>query len=218
MIDLRALLVTARKDGWASGLGEIDDVRNAADALDWEEIRIRRSGPPVSTLRPVETSEANPRSLSAVYGKGLQPLHTDGAHLSKPPDLVILMSEDINSTPTLLWKNPTLRETRIGTPFEALHHGMFLVQNGRDSFYAPTVEGQNCRYDPGCMTPCDSRALKVVNYFEEAQSEATAFDWSSEKKILIIDNRRTLHARSQVAEGDDGRELTRIAYRTGGDA
>jgi hypothetical protein len=39
---------------------------------------------------------------------------------------------------------------------------MFLVRNGRDSFYAPALSRDlRYRYDPGCMTPFDARAREV---------------------------------------------------------
>ena len=43
-----------------------------------------------------------------------------------------------------------------------------------------------------------------------------AHEWSAAGQVLVVDNRRTLHARSAVAEGDLERELTRIAFRDEG--
>jgi hypothetical protein len=93
---------------------------------------------------------------------------------------------------------------------------MFLVRNGRDSFYAPVLSGSGYRYDPGCMTPCDARAREVQEYFEQQLSRASAHVWSA-GQVLVVDNRCALHARSAVAEGDLERELTRIAFRIGAD-
>jgi hypothetical protein len=92
---------------------------------------------------------------------------------------------------------------------------MFLVRSGRDSFYAPALSGSCYRYDPGCMTPCDARAREVQEYFEQQLSRAFAHEWSGADQVLVVDNRRVLHARSAVADGDLERELTRIAFRTG---
>jgi alpha-ketoglutarate-dependent taurine dioxygenase len=93
---------------------------------------------------------------------------------------------------------------------------MFLVRNGRDSFYAPALSQQDLRYryDPGCMTPCDARAREVARYFDEQLGNATAHEWAEAGQLLVIYNRDTLHARSAVAEGDQARELTRIAFHT----
>jgi hypothetical protein len=92
---------------------------------------------------------------------------------------------------------------------------MFLVRNGRDSFYAPALSGSGYRYDPGCMTPCDARAREVQEYFEQELSRAYVHEWQTAGQVLVINNRRALHARSAVADGDLDRELTRIAFQTG---
>jgi len=93
---------------------------------------------------------------------------------------------------------------------------MFLIRNGRDSFYAPALsEDLRYRYDPGCMTPCDARARQVAQYFDEQLGNATTHEWRTADQLLVIDNRQTLHARSAVANGDLGRELIRIAFRIG---
>lgn len=79
------LLSESRRSGWASSSGTIAQVQQEAALLGWKEVPVRRGGPAISTLRPVDRTEAEPNSLSARYGKGAQPLHTDGAHLPEPP-------------------------------------------------------------------------------------------------------------------------------------
>jgi hypothetical protein len=81
--DLKALAVAARKKGWASGHGDVDSIRQQAGLLGWVEVAPRRGDPTVSVLRPADEGTAHLSSLSAVYGLGPQPLHTDGAHLTK---------------------------------------------------------------------------------------------------------------------------------------
>jgi hypothetical protein len=95
----------------------------------------------------------------------------------------------------------------------AFGHGMFLVHSGGDSFYAPVLEGGRYRYDPGCMTACDARAREVEEYLAAQTTEAEAFEWTDGGQVLVLDNRRVLHARAAVAEDDMGRELIRVAFR-----
>ena len=208
--------MTARAKGWASASGDVESIRKQAASLGWVEVSPRRGDATVSVLRPETRSEAHPSSLSAVYGLGQQPLHTDGAHMQVPPDLLVFISERPSATPTQLWRPdvPGRRRRPLSTT-SALCHGMFLVRNGRDSFYAPALSGSRYRYDPGCMTPCDARAREVQRYFEQQLSRASAHEWSAAGQVLVVDNRRALHARSAVAEGDLDRELTRIAFRSG---
>jgi len=49
----------------------------------------------VSVLRPQEQGQAHPYSISAVHGLGEQPLHVDGSHMFRPPDVVVLVSESM---------------------------------------------------------------------------------------------------------------------------
>jgi hypothetical protein len=216
MADLEALAATARAEGWALGSGDIESARKQAALLGWVEVAPRRGDATVSVLRPVTASVAHPSSLSAVYGFGQQPLHTDGAHLQVPPDVLVFIAERPTATPTRLWQPDLPRQRSLLTMSPgALRHGMFLVRNGRDSFYAPALSGSSYRYDPGCMTPCDARAREVQGYFEQQSSRAWAHEWSAAGQVLVVDNQRALHARSAVAEGDLDRELTRIAFRIG---
>ena len=217
MADLEALAAAARAKGWAVGSGDVESIRKQAASLDWVEVAPRRGDPTVSVLRPATASAAHPSSLSAFYGLGQQPLHTDGAHLPVPPDLLVFISEHPSATPTQLWRPGILRpgRGRPTMPAAALSHGMFLVRNGRDSFYAPARSGSGFRYDPGCMTPCDARAREVKTYFEQESSRAFAHEWAAAGQVLVVDNRRALHARPAVADGDVDRELTRIAFRIG---
>lgn len=185
--------------------------------LKWTEVPTRRGGPALSTLRPVAPAEAQPNSLSARYGTGSQPLHTDGAHLPKPPDIVVLACAGTSTTPTRLW-NPKGR----GFLWDAWHlvrHGVFLVSSGNDSFFATAYDvGLGVfRYDPGCMLPADERARKVTQHFETAMSDATDHHWSEPGLVLLIDNRRVLHARAS-ADHEPQREIQRLSFNLNGEA
>jgi hypothetical protein len=206
----------AQREGWASGSGDVDSIRRQGELFAWAEVPTRRGDPSVSVLRPTEPSAAQPRSLSVQFGLGLQPLHTDGAHLAKPPDIVVLVSSHPSSTPTLVWVADLRMVKSQGAPGSmsaAFEHGMFLVHSGRDSFYAPVLAGGRYRYDPGCMTACDARAREVEDYLGAQLAQATAFEWTSGGQVLVLDNRRVLHARAAVAENDTSRELIRVAFR-----
>lgn len=210
MADLEALAKTAGREGWASGSGDIDSIRQQAKSLGWVEVAPRRGDGTISVLRPTEKSAAHPNSLSATYGLGQQPLHTDGAHLPHPPDLLVLVSQRPSATATRLWRATTMVPPM---PHTELRHGMFLVRNGRDSFYSPALSGSRYRYDPGCMTACDVRARGVAQHFERLLPHAFVYEWLAADQVLVIDNRNVLHARSAVAVSDMDRELIRVAFQ-----
>jgi hypothetical protein len=85
---LEGLVTTCMDEGWVAATGSIAQLRREAQSLGLIEVSVRRGGPSVTTLRPLDRGDSQEHSLSAKYGKGDQPLHTDGAHLAKPPDVV----------------------------------------------------------------------------------------------------------------------------------
>ena len=213
LVKFADLVTGAQRDGWIAATGDIETIRRQAAAHGWSEIPIRRGDQPVSVLKPVQPDSAHPRSLSAQYGLGDQPLHTDGAHMARPPDIVVLVVSGPSQTPTRLWAYDRMTRRREDPPRTAFSHGMFLVHTGRDSFYAPVLAGGRWRYDPGCMTPCDARARQVDDYLAAQLASAWTWQWTQAGQLLVIDNRSVLHARAAVAVGDEDRELTRVAFR-----
>jgi alpha-ketoglutarate-dependent taurine dioxygenase len=63
------------------------------------------------------------------------------------------------------------------------------------------------------MTACDARARQVKEYFTGQLAEVATFEWTSAGQILVVDNRRALHSRAAVADGDMDRELIRVTFR-----
>lgn len=199
------------REGAAVATGRIEEVRDQARRLGWAEVAPRRGDPTVSVLRLRTKTAAHPNSLSVSYGLGSQPLHTDGAHLTVPPQLLVLACEEGSATATRWW-HP--RMTTRPRPSSALAHGMFLVRSGAESFFAPANDQAGFRFDPGCMTPCDARAQTVVRFFDEVLDEAAVVEWSAPNQLLVIDNRHSLHARSAVMDPRELRVLTRVTFQT----
>lgn len=212
-LDLANLSKDAR-GAWAVAEGTFSELTMAARQLKWKEVSVRSGEPTHAALKPRTRAEANPLSLSATYGLDAQPLHTDGAHLSRPPDLVALVAEEVNTTPTRLWavKGPD----HADVPWPALLHGVFLVRSGRDRFLSTSSDGGRIRYDPGCMIPCDQRARAAVRFFDDAIEQADHHHWNRPNTVLLIDNRASLHARSTVSGVDaSSRTLHRVAFTLG---
>jgi Taurine catabolism dioxygenase TauD, TfdA family len=206
---LETLVAMARKEGWAAGSGSIAQIRREAQSLGWTEVSVRQGAPTVTTLRPLNRDDAQANSLSAKYGIGDQPLHTDGAHLANPPDVVVLVCEGTSDTPTRLWKMK--RSVYVPIPPDHMRHGVFLVANGKDSFFSTAYSYPRFRYDAGCMVPCDARARETVRYFEAAMESVIEHSWDEPGKILVIDNRKALHARAS-AINDPHREVQRVSF------
>lgn len=194
-------IAQATAEGWVEHPASMQETFDGLLALGAKPLEARRSSGYIMALRPVDRSEAHSQSLSARFGKGPLPLHTDGAHFSEPPDVVLIQrSSPSCGADTLLFTLDPALELDLSS---ALDLGMFLVGRGRHAFLAPARAPGGClRFDPGCMKPLDRRARAVARYFEAAASRATPYCWTS-SSTLIIDNRRVLHGRTDALQAAD---------------
>ena len=192
--------------GWATGTIDIHHLISWSSHFGWDQVSNRRNAGDVDQLVPLTESDARPNSLSAKHGLRRQPLHTDGAHLRRPPDLIALSAKYASPTPTLLWKP--------GHPPTYAFHGVFLVNDGVDRFLTTSYSMHDgFRYDAGCMVPCDQRARDTAKLYAEGESSATIHEWTSADELLLIDNRRVLHARDALAPDDHRRVLERVSFQ-----
>jgi hypothetical protein len=216
-MNVDTLLKSLLENGWVVTQGSLDQLERALHAHGMQRARTQR-GSARQTLRPVSTADATPNTMSAKYGLGAQPLHTDGAHLRVPPDVVVLYSPKKNDTSTRIWASGHRASGvswRLGRS-EAARAGLFTVRNGRDSFLAPAATWERLRVDPTCMSPADGYAREAALAFQ--QVDAVEVNWEHPDQILLIDNRNSLHARSAVTSGDLDRVLDRRTFNWGGNS
>ena len=206
-IDLEDVNKELTSNGFALRDGTLSDVRLASIlSRGWTMAR-QRAGASVSRLRPMDVTEAPPRTLSAVHGLNAQPLHTDGAHLKRMPDVIVLHAPQPTATPTVVWK----LTDRIPS---CLYSGVFTVRGNKESFLAHTYADQRLRFDPVCMSPADHLARDAIAYLGSVRSDGYQHHWERGGTLLFIDNRRALHAREAIANADDmeSRVIERTAY------
>lgn len=214
---LTQLVIDAHAVGWCTARVPLGEFRRLAASEGWEEVKVRQGDPVMSELTPRSRGAARPRSLSATYGLDAQPLHTDGAHLEAPPDFVVLQALESSPTPTLLWNIRKELSRQPSGLLDSVDQGVFLVRNGRRSFYSTVTSRLGVRFDPGCMAPCDERARVVEEWLRQAIDWSVPHEWRDDATLLLIDNRSTLHARAAI-RGDTKRVLHRVAFRTGAPA
>lgn len=211
-MQLKSLWSEAVLNGWAAGPLK-HRLEIEANLCGWIPVATRDGDQKESVLRPKDQGQAHPHSISAVHGLGEQPLHVDGSHMFRPPDVVVLVSETTSSTPTNLWRFPGTEASRH---FDCLSNGLFVVGSGRFAFLSPALEetngGRKLRFDPTIMEPADARALKAAQYLGAAQANPFAFHWTDPSSVLVINNRAVLHGRAALAPGDLDRKLTRHAF------
>ncbi|MCM3420865.1 TauD/TfdA family dioxygenase [Sphingopyxis alaskensis] len=171
-----------------------------------------RAGQLGEVVQPIVADEAHPRSLSARYGLGALPFHTELSHRPRPCRYLLLGCVDPGSpaaaTILLDWR-------RLGFAREELallEEVPVLVHTGRRSFYSTILApgGAFLRYDPGCLEPLDERGRKAMQLVENRATRAPSYAHHWRRgDVLIIDNWRVLHGRSPSDHGS-GRRLARI--------
>ena len=186
----------------------------------------RRLGDPVPAragaalperLVPTHAANAAANSLSARYGFGAFPFHTDAAHHRDPPRILVMRScgasADVADTRLI-----NLHDA-VGPLLSELRGGTWLVNAGRSRFYAPVVVRRGgvstLRFDPGCMRAVSTRANEVERHLESIITTArgTPVRWIP-AKALVVDNWRCLHGRAPVRDGE--RVLERVLVRAEG--
>ena len=157
-IDLRAALTHADNDGWVNLHCSMRELEFAFQTAPIDLLSNRRNGSPESeVLRPYTREEARPGSMSATTGTGAQPLHTDGAHLIRPPRYIALACERPTAVPTMLLH---VGRNIGGGHYADARHGVFSVRDGKTAFWSHAyTDGGIWRYDPICMHPQDQRCL-----------------------------------------------------------
>lgn len=164
----------------------------------------------VDVLSPRNVSQANPCSLSARTGTGLQPWHVDLSHHSVPARYLVMLCLDEGQVqvPTeFLDRSRFLLKRDIQ---DALSEP-FLVRSGRHSFYGTILEGSMrfIRFDPGCMQGETTRARALMTRLMRGPvSPSYVHQWVA-GDVLLLDNWRLLHRRTD-ASASRNRTLLRV--------
>jgi hypothetical protein len=180
------------------------------------EIRTGRYGKLVEVLSPTDSSRAHVNSLSASHGQSAFPYHIDGSHLPTPSRFLLFRCTKAigNVALTYILHQKHLNLTAIED--ENIRTGVFLVRNGKRSFYANITSKAVpfMRWDQGCMQPKDNRANIAAAALSQLPKRTmkTTISWS-EGALLIIDNWHVLHARGQEIDENSMRELLRISVK-----
>jgi len=216
----RTVLDEVAENGYAqlSSIG-VDEVTVAAWLSDFARtLGVPRAArlsarAPIEELVPTSTNSARPNSLSARYGLGAFPFHVDTAHWPVPGRFTIMGCANAGGgeRETLLLRVSQLHFSKEER--ELLSRAVFVVQNGRNSFYASILDGHRSfvRFDEACMRVCGRESSKALALFREKVAGATPVRISWETGgALVLDNWKMLHARSPARTEDALRKLLRV--------
>jgi L-asparagine oxygenase len=173
-----------------------------------------RSPYPVRDIRPQPVQSAKINTLSSRYGTDAFPFHTDTAHWEQPARYLALYCVDPGEG-----KRPTLLQDSRAWEFDDLEEDLACGALWKTGHVRPRLcmiaeRTEGClavRYDKDCMRPMTAKArhLEAIIEVRISQSAQTQIDWKPEC-LLIIDNRRMLHARASSTQIDKNRVLKRI--------
>lgn len=171
----------------------------------------RRGGPFLQELEVQSRSEARPRSLSAAYGAGALPLHTDGAAHRRPPSYTLLYCRNAGADPVATNVLPFGRLELSKADRRVLSSVPWAINGGPGRrFLRPVIEGDRVRYDPVCMRPPNSgrpTALRLTAALADAKPTAVPLHPG---QALLIDNGLVLHGRADATNVGGKRLLLRV--------
>lgn len=165
----------------------------------------------IDHLVPTESSDAHPQSLSANFGIGNFPFHTDGAYFKIPPRFIIMryLNGITNPTPTVVCDLNQISTDDKGF----LKYCIWKVKSRNNDFLSTILSDEEnyYRYDRCIMTPVLSKKQNE-SYFESVIDELpkTEINWTI-NKVVIINNWTTLHTRPKIKEQEvKNRTIQRI--------
>jgi hypothetical protein len=169
----------------------------------------------VDVLVPRTPKQSRARSLSAQVGTGPQPWHVDLSHCAVPARYLVMCCLRVGQRQVateLLDRQDFLQSRDIGDAASE----PFLVRSGPCSFYGTILEGPKrfLRFDPGCMQGATKRAGELMRrLLDQATCPSYVHRWAV-GDILIIDNWRLLHRRTDASESSE-RTLLRVTVMQG---
>lgn len=175
---------------------------------DYRDTRIIR------TIKPQSESESKVNTLSSRYGFGSFPLHTDTAYWRIPAKYIILrcINPGAGNRRTILFDTHAWalsdreQSLLINEPWRTI---------GRFGFLCTVAELRKSRlsyrYDLHCMMPLTRQARSLHTWLTERINISKVLEicWH-EQDLLVIDNHRCLHGRTNSDFHDPERELERI--------
>jgi Taurine catabolism dioxygenase TauD, TfdA family len=169
----------------------------------------------VDFLRPLNVNLANPVSLSSKTGTHIQPWHVDLAHKAKPARFIVLGCLSVGSNQVCT----ELVDRRIFLSDQhkaAARAEPFLISNGCHSFYGCILEGNEkyLRFDPGCMNGATKEAKNLMDHLLDLHPNPSYRHYWNIGDILIIDNWRMLHHRTDASSSLD-RNILRVTVLEG---
>ncbi|WP_397299203.1 TauD/TfdA family dioxygenase [Nonlabens ulvanivorans] len=152
-------------------------------------------------------------SFSYNYGLSAFPYHTDTAFDNTPANYFLLTSLYNSKTTTNIIDSHSIINNLNNEEIKILKKSIFLLSTPQEKKFTNLIFVKNkktgIRFDPNIMTPYNSYSKDALAILNEqiTKTKTIEIKWNKEQ-ILIVDNWRCIHSRSNVI--DEKRTLKRI--------
>lgn len=177
-------------------------------------LRVRVSGR-IHELRPAISDINSPNTYSGRYGLGEFPFHTDLAHHQNPPPFLVLrcLRGYAGVFTPLVDGHPIVEKIGDSLLSRALVQARRPIQRALPllAIWEPHIGKGQLRWDHEYLRPASAAGEEAMQRIvdEIAQSIRHSVTLCETGDTLIIDNRRMLHARSQVPPECQDRTIER---------
>jgi hypothetical protein len=177
------------------------------------------TGELVKEIRITPASNARTGTLSAAYGDGEFPLHTDTAFWPVPARYIVLRVRGDTRRPTTISSFEDLSQECGGHSLLVLaEKSIWRVRTRSASFYCSlrfrVNRSSGWRYDRECMFPANGAAQKLEQILESLTtgSRGESIGWSGDEAI-VLSNWSILHGRGRAPRDEKERILDRVYVR-----
>jgi hypothetical protein len=178
----------------------------------------RPNGEFIKRLTPTRAENARLGTLSATYGTGKFPFHTDTAFWPLPCRYVVLRALGDFRRPINVSAFTTVLACG-GAPLTAhAERSLWLARTPSATFYCSmrfrSDVGVGWRFDRACMHPANASAVEVAHALDKLtatiQGEVVYY---CPGEAIIIDNWRLLHSRGAGPSDEGARVIERVYVR-----
>lgn len=170
----------------------------------------------VKTLKVIPHKAAHPRTLSAAFGSGSFPLHTDTAFWTVPARFLVLRAIGDTRRSTMACPISDILELGGRKLTTVVGKSVWSLRTSTGSVYCEmSFRGPDqrlgFRYDRQCMTPANSAAQEVDEFMSSGLPETATqqISWADGIAVVIA-NWHSLHGRGPKPPLEQERILQRV--------
>lgn len=210
------LLEAVQDRGWSSfpGVNGSSDLMRLAISLGKPVENARHEL--ISELRVAAVAKARPLTLSATFGTGPFPLHTDTAFWPTPARFLVMLAEgDLRRTTTVCSMRRIL-DSGGNKLLNLIEKSVWIIRGRDGSHYGQMTLStksiqSGVRFDRQCMKPVNASAREVAAYFDMGDPTVPIeyLEWRPHTAV-VISNWHALHGRGLEPPNEQERIVRRI--------